>query len=409
MAPIAITPPETPESMTPSDDLTRAALEKKLQDVNALSKDHGNSSPLKELDASKLIYNFTKNPRSVPNEDIANSGTETICTDHMLYATWNSTTGWAAPEIRPYGPFTLMPTASVLHYGTECFDGLKAYRGHDGHLRLFRPHLNCERLVNSAVRITLPGFDPEALEKLLLALVAVDGAKWLPPDRPGSYLYLRPALIATTAQLGVQVPREALLFATASFLPRLDAKPGGQRLHTSPEDTVRAWVGGFGHAKIGANYAPSFPAMREAQRRGFGQVLWLYGPEGWCTEAGTSNFFVILRNMNTGRLELVTAPLDDRIILAGVNRQSVLDLARERFADEMDVVERRFSIDELVEADRDGRLIESFVSGTAVGAPLFRLYFLENTMLTVLTLVLHHTCFAHPPPRKGSQCIHGQR
>lgn len=129
---------------------------------------------------------------------------------------------------------------------------------------------------------------------------------------------------------------------------------------------VRAWVGGFGYAKVGANYGPSLLATQEARKRGFGQVLWLYGPEGYCTEAGASNFFVVWRCPATGKTQLVTAPLDDRLILDGVTRRSLLQLARERFAGEVEVVERRYTIDDVLLAEREGRLVEAFAAGTAV-------------------------------------------
>ncbi|KAK1771128.1 branched-chain amino acid aminotransferase [Phialemonium atrogriseum] len=322
---------------------------------------------LPELDASKLIYHYTTSPRAVPDEATACAGTETICTDHMITATWDLSTGWSAPELKPYGAISLMPTASVLHYATECFEGLKVYRGFDGGLRLFRPDCNAARMLMSTLRISLPGFPPAELERLLLALMAVDGPKWLPRDRPGSYLYLRPAMIGTQPQLGVQAPRQAMLFITASFMPRMDTPVGGMRLHTNPQDMVRAWVGGFGYAKVGANYGPSLLATNEARSRGYGQILWLYGPEGYCTEAGASNFFVVwrAREAEGGRLQLVTAPLDDRLILDGVTRRSVVQLARERLAGEIDVVERKYTVDELVEARKEGRLVEAFAAGTA--------------------------------------------
>lgn len=69
------------------------------------------------------------------------------------------------------------------------------YRGFDGKLRLFRPDCNCQRMLTSATRISLPGFDPKELEKLIIALVSVDGPKWLP--EPGSFLYLRPTMIGS--------------------------------------------------------------------------------------------------------------------------------------------------------------------------------------------------------------------
>ncbi|KAK4241002.1 hypothetical protein C8A03DRAFT_12688 [Achaetomium macrosporum] len=362
---------------SPTENLTSTAMEQRIAEQPALTSNNGSANghhangskdSLPGLDASKLIITRADpTARQVPDEATATSGTETICTDHMITCSWKASTGWAAPELKPYGPLTLMPTASVLHYATECFEGLKAYRGHDGRLRLFRPDLNAKRMLMSTLRISLPGFDPAELEKLILALMAVDGPKWLPRSRPGSYLYLRPAVIGTQPQLGVQAPKEALLFITASFMPRMDAPPGGMKLHTNPEDMIRAWVGGFGYAKVGANYGPSLLATNEARERGFGQILWLYGPEGYCTEAGASNFFVLWRTKEEqgGKLQLVTAPLDDKLILDGVTRRSIVELARERLADELEVVERKYTIDEVIEADKEGRLIEAFAAGTA--------------------------------------------
>jgi branched-chain amino acid aminotransferase len=364
MAPGAVTP-----QVTGADqdlNLTASAIEHKLSDKPSLGL-NGSAppkSPLADLDASKLTYKLTTNPRPVPDEATANAGTETVCTDHMITATWSAKSGWAAPELKPYGNLSLAPTASVLHYATECFEGLKAYRGFDGKLRLFRPDCNAQRMLMSTTRISLPAFPPEELEKLLLALMAVDGPRWLPKDRKGSFLYIRPTVIGTSAQLGVQAPHEAMLYIIVSFMPKMDSPVGGMKLHTSPEDTVRAWVGGFGYAKVGANYGPSLLATQEARKRGFGQILWLYGPEGYCTEAGASNFFVVWKTKE-GKTELVTAPLDDRLILDGVTRRSLLALAKERLSDELEVVERRYTVDEVLEAEKEGRLIESFAAGTA--------------------------------------------
>ncbi|KAI1481211.1 branched-chain amino acid aminotransferase II [Daldinia eschscholtzii] len=319
---------------------------------------------VQELNASNITYTFTKEPRDVPPPGVHSIDGSTISTDHMITVAWSAKSGWGTPELKPYGPLSLMPTASVLHYATECFEGLKAYRGFDGKLRLFRPDCNAERFLMSSVRISLPSFPPAEVEKLLLALMAVDGPKWLPRDRPGSFIYLRPTLIGTQSQLGVQAPAEALLYIIATFMPVMDSPAGGMKLHTSPDDMVRAWVGGFGYAKVGANYGPSLLATQEARARGFGQILWLYGSEGYCTEAGASNFFVLWKTKE-GKTQLITAPLDDRLILPGVTRRSVLQLARERLSDEIEVVERRYTIKEVLEASSEGRLLESFAAGTA--------------------------------------------
>lgn len=140
----------------------------------------------------------------------------------MITCSWNSAKGWQSPRLIPYGPFTLMPTASVLHYATECFEGLKVYRGYDSRLRLFRPDRNCRRMLSSAIRIALPAFDPKELQKLIEELVSVDGEKWLPRSRPGQFLYLRPSMIGSAAALGVQKPNEALLYIIACCFPSLD-------------------------------------------------------------------------------------------------------------------------------------------------------------------------------------------
>lgn len=328
-----------------------------------------NATAPAQLNAAKLIYNLTANPRAIPNEAVASASAETICTDHMVTAVWKASTGWEAPEMKPYGPLSLMPTASVLNYATECFEGMKAYRGHDGKLRLFRPDHNCARFNMSASRISLPTFDAGEMQKLIVALLSVDGPRWLSKDRAGSFLYIRPILVGTQPQIGVQTPKEALLCITTSFLPHMDSPAGGLRLHTSPEDTVRAWAGGFGYAKIGANYGPTMVAKQEAHKRGFHEVLWLYGEGGECTEAGASNFFIIWKRKD-GKTELITAPLDDKLILDGVTRRSCLELVRKKLPGEIEVTERKYTIGELVEAHAEGRLLESFAAGTGVSPPL---------------------------------------
>lgn len=126
---------------------------------------------------------------------------------------------------------------------------------------------------------------------------------------------------------------------------------------------------------MGANYGPAFVAHMEARKRGYDQILWLLGSDFQVTEAGASNFFLIWRTKE-GALQLITAPLDGKIILAGVTRGSVLELARERLVDGskylgekvegLGIVERMFTMTEVAEAQKDGRLVEAFVSGTAV-------------------------------------------
>jgi branched-chain amino acid aminotransferase len=349
---------------------------------------------LAPLDASKMTITPNPSPRDVPAMNSPEVMAQKTCTDHMVTAAWDEKTGWAAPELKPYGPFSIMPSASVLHYATECFEGLKLYRGYDDKLRLFRVNRNCERMRRSCERIALPDFDAKELEKMIIALCARDGPKWLPKERKGGFLYIRPTMISTDPALGVQRPKEALLYVIIALFPDMSkslatpaAPPAlqgdaeepkkkgisGLKLLASTEDTIRAWPGGFGYAKLGANYGPSLVAQGEARARGFDQVLWLFGPEANVTEAGASNFFVVWRNKESNKVELITAPLGERIILEGVTRASILELARSRLVagktpgslESVEVVERKFTMADVIEAYEEGRLIEAFAAGTA--------------------------------------------
>lgn len=181
----------------------------------------------------------------------------------------------------------------------------------------------------------------------------------------------------------MQVPKEALLFIIAVPWPDFtkmkkdpsEAPKKGLKLFGSSPDTIRAWPGGFGYAKLGANYGPSLQAHGKAQAQGFDQILWLFGQDRQVTEAGASNFFIVWQNADTDKLELVTAPLGNQLILPGVTRRSVLELVRERLSQNgvgqlapLEVVERTFTIDEIEKASKEGRIVESFVSGTAVSS-----------------------------------------
>lgn len=130
-----------------------------------------------ELDASTVRFTRTTNPRHVPEPGFPEEMSHSHCTDHMVTVRWTVEQGWETPELRPYENLSIPPTASCLHYATECFEGLKVYRGVDGRLRLFRPDCNAERLASSAQRISLPGFRQSELKKLIARLLAVDGKR----------------------------------------------------------------------------------------------------------------------------------------------------------------------------------------------------------------------------------------
>lgn len=178
MSPSTITPPTSGTATPTVSSLTKDAI--------ASSKE--TAKTLAPLDASLLKTTMTTAPRPVPQAGDEELKAMRTCTDHMITARWTLESGWEAPELKPYGPLSIMPTASVLHYATECFEGLKLYRGQDGRLRLFRVRRNCERMRKSAARISLPDFEPAQLEILIKKLCSTDGPKWLP--KKGGFLYL---------------------------------------------------------------------------------------------------------------------------------------------------------------------------------------------------------------------------
>jgi branched-chain amino acid aminotransferase len=295
----------------------------------------------------------TAAPKVKPPE--AELGFGKYFSDHLFAMDFSSEKGWHDARIIPYQPFQMDPAAGVFHYGQAMFEGSKAFRGVDGHIRLFRPEMHAKRMAAGAPRLCMPT-PPEAdMEAAVKALVKVE-ADWVPRSE-GTSLYLRPTLIATEGFLGVRPATKYLYFVIAS--------PAGNYFGGKGLKSVRIWVetqnvraprGGLGAVKAGANYAASLSAAMKAKKEGFDQVLWLDGKEHETVEeVGTMNVCFVIGNT------LVTPPLSDSI-LAGVTRDSVLTLAREQG---LTVEERPISLKEIKSAHQNGTLKEVFGTGTA--------------------------------------------
>ncbi|KAK9400158.1 branched-chain-amino-acid aminotransferase cytosolic [Crotalus adamanteus] len=278
----------------------------------------------------------------------------------MLFVEWSLKSGWDVPQIKPLENLSVHPAISALHYAVELFEGMKAYRGVDGKIRLFRPRLNMDRMLRSAARATLPGFDKEELLQCIQKLVEVE-KEWVPYSTSAS-LYIRPTLIGTEPSLGVKKPSRAILYVILSPVgPYFSSGTFNPISLWADPKYVRAWKGGTGDCKLGGNYGSSIYAQREAMELGCQQVLWLYGDDHQITEVGTMNLFLYWRNEN-GENELATPPLDG-IILPGVTRQSILDLARKW--GEFKVSERYITMSDLKTALKEKRVKEMFGAGTA--------------------------------------------
>ena len=192
----------------------------------------------------------TTHPGTLPPSDQLGFGT--VFTDHMFLMDYSADKGWHDARVVPYGPITMSPAASVLHYGTEVFEGMKAYRRPDGGVQLFRPWENVARLNRSCERLGLPQLDPDDALQAIKTVVKVDEA-WVPSD-PGTSLYIRPFLYGTDPTLALHGVHEAtfavILSPSGSYF-----KNGLQPVPIMVEtEDVRAVRGGTGEAKCGGNY-----------------------------------------------------------------------------------------------------------------------------------------------------------
>jgi len=319
------------------------------------------ASPAGTLDRSRLETTFA-GPNELKKKPPVNElGFGKHFTDHMLTIKWTPEQGWENPQIGPLVPFQMHPAAKVLHYAQELFEGMKAYRGVDDRIRMFRPMHNMARMVASAQRACLPTFDGGQLVECMRRLIEIE-QEWV-PHAESSSLYIRPTLIGTEPTLGVGAANEVLLFVILSPVgPYFASGLKPVNLVADPK-FVRAWPGGCGYAKMGSNYAPTMWTQKMAEAKGCHQCLWLLGEDDEITEVGAMNIFVMLKKENSNDLELVTPPLDTGVILPGITRRSVIELTKDW--DEFEVNERKLTMGELLKAKDEGRLVEMFGTGTA--------------------------------------------
>ncbi len=297
---------------------------------------------------------ITKATQLKTKPDDTKLGFGTIFTDHMFNMDYNPDEGWHNPRIEPFGPFTLSPATMVLHYGQAVFEGLKAYRNASGNIQLFRPERNFSRSNKSCRLMCIPEVDEDFALKALKELLTVE-KDWV-PSAPGTSLYIRPTIISTDAFLGVRASHTYRFFIILSpvgaYYPE-GFKP--VKIWVSAHH-VRAVPGGVGEAKTPGNYAASLYAAEKAHQHGYTQVLWLDGVERrYVEEVGAMNIFFFIKG------ELVTPELTGSI-LPGVTRDSVIELAGHW---NIPCAERKITITEVIEAQKEDPQFEVFGTGTA--------------------------------------------
>ncbi len=294
----------------------------------------------------------TTSPKEHPESSVLGFGK--FFTDHMFIMDYSREKGWYDARIVPFGNVELHPASTVLHYGSEIFEGLKAYRREDGTVQMFRPIENIRRMNRSAERLCLPQIDEDMAMEILKTFVAFE-QDWT-PSAPGTSLYLRPFMFGNDETLGVHAVHNARFMIIASPVGSY-YKEGINPVKIMIEaDDVRAVRGGTGYAKCGGNYAASNRAGERAEQQGYSQVLWLDGVERkYIEEVGAMNVMFKING------EIVTPALTGSI-LPGITRMSCIEvLKKEGFK----VSERLLSIDELEKAMDDGTLEEAWGCGTA--------------------------------------------
>jgi branched-chain amino acid aminotransferase len=309
--------------------------------------------------------------RKAKPSDESQLGFGKIFTDHFFNIKYKEGKGWYDPIIEPYRPLQLDPTAMCLHYGQEIFEGLKAYRGKNGEIYLFRPTENIKRMNVSAERLCMPPMDQEVFFDAIKKLVLLE-KDWI-PQGAGTSMYIRPTMIATEAALGVHPASEYLFFIVVGPVGAYYPQGFSPTKMFVSEEYVRSVKGGTGSIKAAANYAISLYASHLATNKGYTQVLWLDAIENkYVEEVGTSNIFFLMGD------ELITPPLAGTI-LPGITRDSVIKLAKHLGTK---VVERPITIQEVITAAENGSLKEAFASGTAaIVSPVGQLFFRNKEYL----------------------------
>lgn len=266
---------------------------------------------------------------------------------------------WGELHLLPYGPITMDPTAKVLHYAQEVFEGMKAYRVGGKGPYIFRPFENFLRFNKSAERMAMPHLPTNIFMTAVFDVVAY--ASHFVPQRSGESLYIRPFMFASEESLGIKPAEKFTFMVIASPSASYFNETGGLSVYIEREN-ARAFPGGTGFAKTGGNYAAGLASAIKTKKLGFIQTLWLDATHRkYVEEMSGMNIFFVVDD------KLITSKLSDTI-LDGITRKSLLTLAKEAGHH---VVEKDIDIDELLLDIKKGRCSEAFACGTAaIVAPI---------------------------------------
>jgi branched-chain amino acid aminotransferase len=216
-------------------------------------------------------------------------------TDYNVRTTWKDGK-WGPLEVTDSEYINMHMAATCLHYGQEAFEGLKAFTGADGRIRIFRLEENCKRMNNSSIGLIMPEIPLELFREAVLKVVGLN-KKYIPPYGEGASLYIRPLLIGTGPEVGVKPAREYMFLVFVGPVGPYFKEGFNPVKMQVVRDYDRAAPLGTGHIKVGGNYAASLRAGVRAHAEGFASCIFLDAKEKkYIDEAGPANFFGIKGN-----------------------------------------------------------------------------------------------------------------
>ena len=250
--------------------------------------------------------------------DWSNIGFGYIKTDYRYVSNFKDGS-WDDGALITDDTITLSECACVLQYAQTCFEGLKAYTTEDGHIVIFRPDLNAERMMNSAARLEMPQFPKERFVEAVTKLVEAN-ADFVPPYGSGATLYIRPYMFGTNPVIGVKPASE---YQFRAFCTPVGPyfKGGAKPITIRVSDFDRAAPNGTGHIKAGLNYAMSLHAIVTAHEEGYAENMYLdAATRTKVEETGGANFIFVTKDN-----KLVTPKSDS--ILPSITRRSLVYVA----------------------------------------------------------------------------------
>ena len=270
------------------------------------------------------------------NIDWSNLGFGYVKTDYRYVSNFKNG-AWDEGTLSTDDMVTISECACVLQYAQTVFEGMKAYTTEDGHIVVFRPDLNAERMENSAKRLEMPVFPKDRFVDAIVKLVEAN-ADYVPPYGSGATLYIRPYMFGTNAVIGVK-PADEYQFRAFCTPVGPYFKGGVKPITIRVSDFDRAAPRGTGHIKAGLNYAMSLHAIMDAHRQGFDENMYLDPPTRTkVEETGGANFLFVTKDNK------VVTPKSDSI-LPSITRRSLVYVAKEYLG--LEVEEREVYFDEV--------------------------------------------------------------